>query len=136
MPEPVASEVVNPDDLLAGVKRRSFLPVIIVSLAVHVVLVLGTSIGYMRLVRQHGTWHPRAEMKRLAKLEREAESEAKRKAAYEKFVADQAKAKAKEKDAGGPDLKGDTAKGEVPAALKATSPQRPKESSLKLDELE
>jgi len=142
MPEPSAPEAVNPDDLMLGVKRGSFLAILIVSVAVHLVLILGTSIGYMRLMREYKSWHPRIEMKRVAKQKREDESEAKRKAAYEKFQAEQARAKAKAKEAGAPDKeaapepKGGTGKGEVPKELKAKSSERPKESSLKLNELE
>ena len=140
MPDAAPPEAVNPDDLMTTVRRGSFLAILGVSAVVHVVLIFGTSIGYMRLMSRYKSWHPRAEMKRVAKQTREEESEAKRKAAYEKFQADQAKAKAKgkgEPDKGTPEPKDDgTGKGKVPEELKAKSSERPKESSLKLNELE
>ncbi|HUT34440.1 MAG TPA: hypothetical protein VNE39_13220 [Planctomycetota bacterium] len=139
MAGPSPPEAVNPDDLMQSVRSRSFVAVLLVSVAVHVVAILGTSIGYMRLMRQYHSWHPRIEMKRTAKERREEEAEAKRKAAHAKFLAEQAKATAHEKgalDKGMPDAKGDAEKGTVPKGLKATSGARPKESSLKLNELD
>jgi hypothetical protein len=139
MPDAAPPDAVNPDDLMRGVRRGSFLAILLISIVVHLVLIFGTSIGYMRLMRQYQSWHPRFEMKRVAKQKREEDSEAKRKAAYEKFLADQTKTKAKDKaapDKGAPEPKEDTGKGEVPKALKAKSGERPKDSSLKMNELD
>ncbi len=139
MPEPSLPEAVNPDDLMLGVRRGSFLAILLISVGVHLVLIFGTSIGYMRLMRRYKSWHPRIEMKRVAKQKREEEGEAKRKANYEKIQAERAKAEAKgkgEPDKGTPEPKEGTGKGVVPKELKAKSSERPKESSLKLNELE
>ncbi len=67
MPEPSLPEAVNPDDLMLGVRRGSFLAILLISVGVHLVLIFGTSIGYMRLMRRYKSWHPRIEMKRVAK---------------------------------------------------------------------
>jgi len=140
MPDPAPPDAVNPDDLMLGVRRGSFFVILAVSVAVHLVLIFGTSIGYMRLMREHKSWHPRIEMKRVVKQKREDDSEAKRKANYEKFQAEQAKTKAKEKgapDKGTPEpATGDAEKGKVPKELKAKSGERPKDSSLKMNELD
>jgi len=139
MPEPDQSAVVNPDALMANVRRRSFVLLLVLSFVIHVVAIFGTSIGYMRLMRQYNSWHPRIAMKLLGKELREKESEAKRKAAHEKFLADQSKSKTQEKgtsEKGGPEPKGEAEPGKVPKELKAKSGERPKESSLKLNELD
>lgn len=139
MPEPREPEAASPDELMRGVKRHSFLPLILVSLAIHVVAIFGTSIGYMRLMRQYRSWHPRIEMKRLAKEQREQEDEAKRKAAQERFLKDREKAGAPEKGSAEKEpagAKGEPEKGKVPKELKATSGERPKESALKMNELD
>ncbi len=143
MPDPVPPEAVNPDDLMAGVKRHSFLVLILISVAVHIVLIFGTSIRHIGEMRKYKTLHPAIEKKRLAKLKREEEMEARRRAAHEKFMADQAKKKSAEKDGpekGGPAPTTATKPGgEKPKVLKdieAKSTERPKESSLKLDELD
>ena len=140
MPELNQPAAVNPDELMAGVKRHSFVPLFVISLVVHVAAIFGTSIGYMRLMRQYDSWHPRIEVKRRVKEMREQEAEAKRKAAHEKFLAEQAKAKSPEKgtpEKGAPEpAPGDAEKGTVPKELKAKSAERPKESSLKMNELD
>ncbi|MBM4035190.1 MAG: hypothetical protein FJ291_25895 [Planctomycetes bacterium] len=139
MPDPYLPESINPDDLMAGVKRHSFVLLLVVSLAVHLVAIFGTSIGYMRLMRQYKSWHPRLKMKEAVKEQREREEDAKRKAALEKFLKEQEKAKAQEKGApekGAPEPKGEPEPGKIPKELKAKSGERPKESSLKLNELD
>jgi|GEM_PF-1219652 len=141
-------DAVNPDELMSGVRRHSFLALVLVSLVVHVIAIFGTSLGYIRLMRQYKSWHPRIAKKLLEKQRREEESEAKRKAAQEKFLADQAKAKAAREKAG--EKEGEKADhkdtapakgaaGDKPKILKeieAKSAERPKESSLKLNELD
>lgn len=139
MPDPAAPEALNPDELMAPVKRRSFLPLLALSFAIHILLVFGTSIGYIRMMRQYKSWHPRIEKKRLDKERREQEEEARRKAAHEKFLAEQARTKAAEK--GAPEKPSTEPKAEpgpdrVPKELKAKSTERPKESTLKLNELD
>ncbi|HPD14806.1 MAG TPA: hypothetical protein PLE19_07645 [Planctomycetota bacterium] len=143
MPESTAPQAVDPDELLADVKRQSFLRTVAASTVVHVIVILLTSIGYIGLMRQYKSWHPRIEMKRLAKEQREREDEQRRKEAHDKFLADQAKKKAGEK---GGDEKGTPAptsatkaEGDKPKVLKdieAKSSERPKESSMKLNELD
>jgi hypothetical protein len=124
---------------MANVKRHSFVLLLVLSFVIHLVAIFCTSISYMRLMRQYNSWHPRITMKLLGKEQREKEAEAKRRAAHEKFLAEQAKAKAPEKGApekGGPEPKGGAEPGKVPKELKAKSSERPKESSLKLNELD
>ena len=141
MPELDEPTVVNPDALMANAKRHSFVLLLVLAFVIHVVAIFGTSIGYMRLMRQYKSWHPRIAMKLLGKELREQEAEAKRKAAHEKFLKEQesGKAKAPEKGApekGGPEPKSEAEPGKVPKELKAKSGERPKESSLKLNELD
>lgn len=148
MPEHAAPPAIDPDELLAGVKRPSFLRTVAIATIAHIALILLTSIGYIGLMRQYRSWHPRIEMKRLAKEKREQDDEAKRKAAHEKFLAEQAKKKAGEKagDAKGAPApttatpgaatQADAQKPKVLKDIEATSGERPKESTLKLNELD
>ena len=148
MSEPIAPQAVNPDDLMAGVKRHSFLALVLISVLVHVVLIFATSIGYMRMMRQYKSWHPRIDMKLLAKKRREEDVDARRKAAHEKFLAEQGTKRPAEKGAEGrgPAAKDTPApttatkaggeKAKVLKDIEAKSTERPKDSSLKLNELD
>jgi len=143
MPESTAPQAVDPDELLADVKRQSFLRTVAASTIVHVIVILLTSIGYIGLMRQYKSWHPRIEMKRLAKEKREQEDEQRRKEAHDRFLADQAKRKAGEKGgdekgtlAPTPATKADAEKPKVLKDIEAKSGERPKESSMKLNELD
>ena len=146
MAESKQLEAVNPDDLLSRVRSRSFLWIVAASLVVHVIAIVGTSIGYMGLMRQFRSWHPRIEMKRQVKEKREQDDEARRKAARDKLLAEQAKASAPKGDEKGLDEKASPkattatkAGGEKAPILKELekkSSERPKDSSLKMNELD
>jgi len=140
MAESKQLEAVNPDDLLSRVRSRSFLWIVTASLVVHVIAIIGTSIGYMGLMRQYHSWHPRIEMKRQVKEKREEQDEARRKTARDKLLAEQANASAPKGDEKGVGDKAAPKAGDGKAPilkeLEKKSSERPKDSSLKMNELD
>lgn len=88
-PRPSSADI-NPDELLAEVSRTGYFWILLLSVVIHVMAIFGTSVGYIHLMRQYRSWHPRFEMKRVAKENREQEMEARRKAAHERILAEQA----------------------------------------------
>jgi len=129
---------INPDDLMAGVKRRGFFGVLIISLGVHLVAIFGTSIGYIHLMTQHNSLHPRFVIKKLNKEKREQDAEDKRKAVHDRLIAEQAKRQAQDKGAkkGGPEGGDEKKTPGILKELEKTSKERPKESGMKMDELD
>jgi len=131
------SAVANPDELMAGISSPTLLWTLLISVGVHLAVIFGTSIGYIHLMVQYRSLHPRFAIKQLSKDKREEEADAKRKAAYEKLIADQAKRDALEKAGGkGASEPGGEGK-DKPTILKELekkSGERPKESSVGLDD--
>jgi hypothetical protein len=85
------SSSINPDVLMADVTKSKFPWLLVLSFVAHVILIFGTSIGYIRLMQKHNSWHPRIVMKQLAKERRDQEFKTKREADVEKIRAAQAR---------------------------------------------
>jgi len=144
MAQPNDLSPVNPDELMAGVARLAFVWTLLFSLVVHVAVIFGTSIGYMRLMAQYHSLHPRFEIKRLNKDKREGDMTATRKAAQERILAEQAKREAQEKAGDkkgtaeqdtGTKAGGEKDKPKILKELEKTSNERPKESTTGLDDI-
>ena len=133
-----ADASVDPDELISDLSRLSIAKTSLVSILVHVVLVGLTSIGFIALCVRHDTLHPRAVLKALAEKQRQAKLEAAREAARKKLQAqvDQQDKKAKAASKGPEAGKTDKPKSKIEKTLQETSPQRPKASSLNLDNLD
>ncbi len=92
-PRGVPDGQIDPDELMGEINSVSFLRTAGISFFVHLVLIVGTSIGYVMLCFEHGTVHPDREVQRIAKEERQRKLREDREAAHKKLMADQ-KAKA------------------------------------------
>ena len=99
---PGPDDPIDPDELMGEVNSVSFLRTTLISVGVHLVLIAGTSIGFVLLCAEHGTLDPDTEVRRIAKEQRQKTLREEREAAHKKLMAEQ---KAK-KASGGKDPKG------------------------------
>lgn len=80
----------DPDELLAGTNRSTILNAAAISLAIHLVIIFGTSFGLYSQWGEYG-FHSPSTIKQLKKArETEAEEESRRKAAEERAAAQEA----------------------------------------------
>jgi len=139
-----AAESLSADELMADIGRPAIGRILLLSLAIHAALLLLTSVRFISLCVEHHTLDPRSAIREIEQQKREQELEAKREAARKKILAERAKKKAGAKaelSPAGPEEKGppDAEPGEKPKVVKdveAKSKERPKQSSLTLDELD
>lgn len=122
---------VDPDELIAPLTGRGIWPVLGISAVFHVVLVLVTSIGFIRLCALHGTLDPRTKMKELQQQENEREREEAREATREKLRSEHRGAAQDPEGAGD----GDEPLSAIEREITDVSDERPDESSTNLDDL-
>ena len=129
---------------MAEIARPVIGKMLVISVGIHLVLLLLTSIHFISQCFEHHTFHPRAMIKAIEQKKRDDEAEAKRKAAREKSQAEREKKKAAAKGAAEPGTATPTEpeggegtrQPKVIEDLKAKSGERPTTSDVKLDELE
>ena len=126
------------EELMGEIARPVIGKMLVISVGIHLVVLLLTSIHFISQCFEHHTFHPRAMIKAIEQKKREEADEAKRKAAREKSQAD----RAKKKGAAQPGTATEPTEGEagkqpkVIEDLKAKSGERPTTPDVKLDELE
>ena len=127
----------EPDELIADISRPSLGRELLISIGIHAVVLLITSIGFIALCFRHHTLDPRAAINAIEQAKRDQELEAKREAARAKILAAQAQRKAGETKTGTaapPDKDG--AKPKILETIHEKSSKRPASSNVSLDELE
>lgn len=85
------SGVVDPDELMGQVSNLPILKIVGISVALHVVLIGITSIGFLMDCSKYKTWHPDVEIRRIAKEQRAEKLLKEREDAQKKLIADQKK---------------------------------------------
>jgi hypothetical protein len=140
---------VQPAELIQPLERSQITKTVVLSLALHAVIIVVFSIGNIALCAKHGTLNPLTAQEQEDSL-RKAEDDARKKAERDALRAEQEAARkarqAKEKPAKKttPEKKPDEPTGkteeqpksEVERAVRETSTERPKGSSMSLDELD
>jgi len=139
----------SPAELIQPLERSQITKTVIISLALHAVAIVVFSIGNIVLCAKHGTVNPITAQEQedlLRKEEEDARKKAKRAAMRAKQEAERKEHKAKEKPAKKDAAEKKTAepegktegepKSEVERNLSETSKERPKSSSMSLDELD
>lgn len=85
------SVAVDPDELMGRVSNLPILKIVGISVALHVVLIGITSIGFLMDCSKYKTWHPDVEIRRIAKEQRAQKLLKEREDAQKKLIADQKK---------------------------------------------
>jgi len=63
-------EQIDPDELMGDINKLSFLGTTGISLLIHVLLIGGTSVGFIMLCAEYNTLHPEAEIRAQAEAQR------------------------------------------------------------------
>ena len=92
LPEDVAADA---DALIADIASPPMAKAVLIAVAVHLVLILVTSVHFLILCGRHGTMDPRAVISQLKQEEREAQEAAQREAARKAAPARRASRQAK-----------------------------------------
>jgi hypothetical protein len=130
-----AAAVADADALIAAIARPPLARTFLLSLGIHLVLILLTSVQFFHLCVKYNTLDPRPVIRKMEQEAREQEQEAKRQAARERALAGQSATRepsAKDqdrKDAGEGTLEGT-------GELEGTPKGRPTKSDVRLDELD
>lgn len=90
-PQMPGSVAVDPDELMGRVSNLPILRMVGISVAIHVVLIGITSIGFLMDCSKYKTWHPDVEIRRIAKEQRAEKLLKDREDAQKKLIADQKK---------------------------------------------
>ena len=85
------TDAVDPDELMGRISSLSFLRMAGISVAIHVVLIGVTSIGFLMDCSKYKTWHPDAEIRRITKEQRAEKLRKDREDAQRKLIADRKK---------------------------------------------
>ena len=132
---------VDPFRLMSGMTGSGFAPTLLIAVGAHVVLLLISSIGFLKLCARHGTLDPG---ERIREIKDEEAAQAKKRkidAAQEKIKVDKAKTAGAAKKAGGgaadaaakSDGDAGAAKSPVEKRLEEKSKERPSEPTMNLD---
>lgn len=137
----------DPSVVLQGMSRGSLAAVVVVAIVAHVVVIGITSMNHISLCLKYGTFWPKPIMKREREEAEKRKMEERVEADRQKALAEQEKAaaakdkKAAEPDApagkkeGGNDTAAPRAKTPVEKRLEEKSTERPKESTVNLDDV-
>jgi hypothetical protein len=132
---------VDPFRLMSGMSGSGFAPTLLIAVGAHVVLLLISSIGFLRLCAHHGTFDIRPVIRGLEKEKVAAEKKRKDQATIDKLKTDKAKAAGAAKKAGGgkpdgadPGAKPGAKKSPVEKRLEEKSNERPVEPTMNLDD--
>ncbi len=130
---------VDPFRLMSGMTGSGFAPTLLIAVGAHVVLLLISSIGFLRLCARHGTLDPGERIREIKDEEAAQEKKRKIEAAQEKLKAERAKAGkpadgTKPADGAKPVAReSGAAKSPVEKRLEEKSKERPVEPTMNLD---